>query len=165
MGKVLTDTAASTQDIVQWCAHRGGLGIIHEVGIDALGEIEHRGEEGLARREGWCRITSQARTTRDVGRGKEVWHGLQHCSAARLVQHGAYRFPGWSGTRLQRSAWRDFDRAPGGHCQRLVWFLHGKKSHSVAKKVHIMAIHTRLWQHDEFIVGAGLLSALRRSEI
>src|SRR5262245_12252569 len=51
MGKVLTDTTASAQDLVQWRAYRGGLGIIHEVGIDTPGEIEHRGQERLAKRK------------------------------------------------------------------------------------------------------------------
>jgi hypothetical protein len=51
MGKVLTDTAASAQDIVQWCAHRGGLGIVQEVGMDTSSEIEYRSEEWLARWE------------------------------------------------------------------------------------------------------------------
>src|SRR5262249_17110442 len=45
MGKVLTDTTTSAQDIVQWRAHRGGLGIIHEIGINASGKIEYRAEE------------------------------------------------------------------------------------------------------------------------
>src|SRR5207302_4583162 len=71
MGKVLTDPTASAQDIVQWRAYRGGLGIIHEVGIDAPGEIKDRSEEWLAKRERWRRIMSQARTTRDVGRFKQ----------------------------------------------------------------------------------------------
>ena len=51
MGKVLTDTTASAQDIVQWRAHRGGLGIIREIGSNTSGEIEHRREEWPARRK------------------------------------------------------------------------------------------------------------------
>src|SRR5262249_49503306 len=51
MGKVLTDTTASAQDIVQGRTHTSGRGIIHEVSIDASGEIEYRAQERLARRE------------------------------------------------------------------------------------------------------------------
>jgi hypothetical protein len=46
-----------------------------------------------------------------------------------------------------------------------VWFLYGKKGHGIAKEIHIMAIHTRLRQHDEFIVGTDLLSAITRPEV
>jgi hypothetical protein len=46
-----------------------------------------------------------------------------------------------------------------------VRLLYGKKGHGIAKKVHIMAIDTRLRQHDEFMAGADLLSALARSEV
>src|SRR2546428_168759 len=124
MGKVLTDTTASPQDIVQWRAYRGGLGIVHKVSTDALGEIEHRSEEWLARRERRRRIMSQARTTRDVGGRKEVLYCLQDCSAALVVQPVAHCFPGWGGIRLKHSARRDFDRAPGGHRQSPVRLLY-----------------------------------------
>src|SRR5262252_619709 len=107
----------------------------------------------------------QARTTWDVGGRKELLHCLQHCSAALVMQHVAYRFPGWGGLRLKYRVRRDFDRTPGSHCQHPVRLLDGKKGHGIAKKVHIMAIHTRLRQHDEFMAGADLLSAIARSEV
>jgi hypothetical protein len=46
-----------------------------------------------------------------------------------------------------------------------VRFLYGKKGHGITKKVHVMAINARLWQYDEFIAGADLLSAIPRSEV
>src|SRR5262249_50753827 len=108
---------------------------------------------------------SQARTTGDVGRRKEILYCLQHCRAALVVQHVAHRFPGWSSVRLKHRVRCDFDRTPGGYRQHPVRLLHGQKSHGIAKKVHILAIDARLRQHDEWMAGADLLSALARSEV
>src|SRR5262245_56476954 len=81
------------------------------------------------------------------------------------MQYIAHYFPGCGGVRLKHSTWRDFDRTPGGHRQRPMRLLHSKKGHSITKEVHIIAIDPRLWQHDELIASASLLSAITRPEV
>ncbi|MNN25031.1 hypothetical protein D3C81_1384860 [compost metagenome] len=147
LGEVLAHAAAQREGLQRGCVDLGNLGVILEIGVDAVHQVDGAGHHAHPGREAAPGVVAQVRVQRHIGRGEdELGLGVERLAGA-VAQPLRGLLPRRAAGRVEPGpARRQRDRAGRGQLHGLVRHVEHEMQHVVAEGIgaHVLVRGRRI---------------------